>query len=411
MTSHRIRTRLATALVTALGVIAGHGLTDPATAATSALSTQVAAAVHYQTNGRVAAIVTIGDTVYVGGDFTCVRPVGVSATSDCATNPSNGQVPRARLAAFSRTTGDLLPWNPGANNSVYALAASADGRTIYVGGNFGNLGGTTRKHAAAVDAATGAVTGFVANTDYKVLAIAATATRVYLGGQFTAVNGASATRVAAVSPDNGALNTSWTASADGDVRVITLSPDGSSVYLGGAFAAVDGNTSQPRLAKLSATNAALQPWKSHPEYPLWTIMVTTSAVYVGGDGSGGHAGSYSTAGVRGWVTQTDGGVQSMALLNGMLYVGGHFDNVCVGDTAGLTTGFNCPSAQAVRHKLLAVDPTNGALDMSWNPGANSNLGVFALTASNGTLHVGGDFTLVGTGTFKQRSHQGYAQFN
>jgi hypothetical protein len=409
MTLSHVRARVATAVMAALGLVAGPGHLEAADASPSTLSTQVAA-LSYQTNGRVAAIATVGDTVYVGGDFTCVRPLAVTATTDCATNPTNGQVPRARLAAFSRTTGDLLSWNPGANNSVYALAASPDGHTIYVGGNFGKVGGSTRQHAAAVDATTGAVTGFVANTDLKVLAVTATATRVYLGGKFATVNGASASRVAAVDPTTGALNTSWSASADGEVRAIALSPDGTSVYLGGAFNAING-AAQKKLAKLSTATAALQPWKSHPGYPLWQIIVTTDTVYVGGDGSGGHAGSYTTAGVRGWVTQTDGGVQSIALLNGMLYVGGHFDNVCVGDTGGATTGFTCPNGQAVRHKLLAVDPANGALDTTWDPSANSNLGVFALAASNGTLHVGGDFTLIGTGTFKQRSHQGYAQFS
>ena len=404
-------TRVAAASLAALTmlVVGGLGLAATASATTSTLSTQVDA-LRYQTNGRVAAIVTVGDTVYVGGDFTCVRPVGVTATSDCATNPTNGQVPRSRLAAFSRTTGGLLAWNPGAGNSVYALAASPNGATIYVGGNFGKVGSLTRKHAAAVDAATGAVTGFVADTDLKVYAIAVTSTRVYLGGDFTLVNGRSASRVAAVNSSTGTLDASWSASADDTVRAITLSPDGSSVYVGGAFGSIDGKTTQARLAKLSTANAALQPWQSHPGYPLWKIIVTTNTVYVGGDGSGGHAGSYTTGGVRGWVTQTDGGVQSIALLNGMLYVGGHFDNVCVGDTAGVTTTFNCPSTQAVRHKLLAVDPATGALDMNWNPGANSNLGVFALTPSAGILHIGGDFTRIGTGTFKSQSHQGYAQF-
>ena len=411
MMLRRSCTRLATTLVAALSLgLGGVGLADSASATTSSLGTQVDASPPYQTNGRVAAIVTAGDVVYIGGDFTCVRPLGVTATSDCATNPTNGQVPRSRLAAFSRSTGALLDWNPGANNSVYALAASPDGQTIYAGGNFGKVGGLTRKHAAAVGAATGAVTGFVANTDYKVLAVAPTASRVYLGGNFTTVNGQSATRLAAVTT-SGALDPSWTASADNSVRAITVSPDGQSVYVGGAFSAVDGNTAQKRLAKLSTSNASFQVWKSHPGYPLWKIIVTADTVYVGGDGSGGHAGSYTTDGARGWVTQTDGGVQSIELLNGMLYVGGHFNNVCVGDTAGVTSGFNCPSAQAYREKLLAVDPTTGALDTSWDPHADSNLGVFALASVNGSLLVGGDFNHIGTGTFKAQSHQGYAQFS
>jgi hypothetical protein len=219
------------------------------------------------------------------------------------------------------------------------------------------------------------------------------------------VNGVSRSRVAAVSP-TGSLITTWAPRVDNEVRAITLSPDGTSVYLGGEFTSINGNTAQKRLAKLSATDASFQAWSSHPGFPVFQIIVTPTAVYVGGNGSGGHAGSYTTGGVRGWVTQTDGGVQTIALLAGMLYVGGHFDNVCVGDTAGATTGFHCPTNAATRHKLLAVDPSNGALD-PWNPGANSNLGVWSLAASSRRLHVGGDFTRIG------HSHlqQGYATFS
>ena len=35
----------------------------------------------YQANGRVNAIVTIGDMVYVGGQFTAVRPAGAPANT------------------------------------------------------------------------------------------------------------------------------------------------------------------------------------------------------------------------------------------------------------------------------------------------------------------------------------------
>jgi hypothetical protein len=132
--------------------------------------------------------------------------------------------------------------------------------------------------------------------------------------------------------------------------------------------------------------------------------VTPDRVYLGGDGAGGHAGSYSSTGGRGWVTQTDGGVQSIALMDGVLYLGGHFDNVCVGDSAGATSGFHCPTNAAERRKLVAVDAATGATD-PWNPGANSALGVFGLDATDGVLRVGGDFTRIGS-----RVQQGYGEF-
>ena len=391
----RTYARLVAVVVVAVGLVAGLGLTSSAEAATSDLSDKTTPT--YQTNGRVSAIVTVGDTVYIGGDFTSVRPPGDAA--------GTGEVPRARLAAFSRTTGALLDWNPGASKSVYALAASPDGSTIYVGGNFGQIGTTTRKHFAAVSASTGALTPLVANTDYKVFVITATANRIYLGGNFTTVNSKPRASVAAVDPVTGAPDPTWAPSADNSVRAITLSPDGTSIYLGGEFTTVNG-ARQKNLAKVAVADGSLQGWTDHPGYPVWSIVVSGDQVYVGGNGSGGHAGSYSASGTRGWVTQTDGGVQAVELFDGVLYVGGHFDNVCVGDTAGATTGFHCPTNAATRHKLLAVDPANGDL-ADWNPGANSNLGVWSLAASGDRLHVGGDFTRIG----HFHAQQGYATFS
>jgi Domain of unknown function (DUF5122) beta-propeller len=349
----------------------------------------------YQTNGRVAAVVTVGSTVYVGGDFTSVRPYGASS----------GGTSRNRLAAFDRDTGALLTWNPGANKSVYGLAASPDGKTIYVAGNFGTVGGKSRKHIAAVDAGNGRVTDFTVTTDRKVYAVAATGTRVYFGGNFTSVNGQAHARLAAVTTD-GALDPSWSPSADDTVRALTLAPDQASVYVGGEFSAVNGSTTQKRLAKLSLAGAVAQKWTSHPTYPIWSIVADGANVYVGGNGSGGHAGQYTSTGSKGWVIQTDGGAQAVTLRNGILYVGGHFDNVCLQDTAGPTTGFTCKDNAATRHKLLAVDAASGAVD-PWNPGADSPLGVFALATSAGKVLVGGDFTRIG----HFRSQQGYAQFS
>ena len=103
----------------------------------------------------------------------------------------------------------------------------------------------------------------------------------------------------------------------------------------------------------------------------------------------------------------------MVIMDGVIYGGGHFDNVCVGVTDGATTGFKCPTNLATRHKLVAIDAVTGALD-PWNPGANSPLGVFGMTSDGGSLEVGGDFTKIGTPNASHgatKNQQGYAQFS
>ncbi len=392
------RLRAAVVLTGLVTVVAG---VLPAQAATSSMST--ASDPTIQTNGRVRAILTVGGVTYLGGTFTSVRPAGAAA--------GTGETPRANLAAVDTATGTLLSWAPAADKEVDALAASADGTAVYIGGLFGTLDGAARKRFAAVTASNGTLLPLRADTDGRVLALYAGPTTLYLGGTFTTVNGAARSRAAALDLSTGVLSTAWAPVADDAVRVIVPTLDGKALYVGGAFSTINGLTSQKRLAKLGAADASVQVWKDHPSYPVWSVVPTTDAVYLGGDGSGGHAGRYSLDGTRGWVTQTDGGVQAIALIDGVLYVGGHFDNVCIGDTAGATTGFHCPSASATRHKLLAVDAATGATD-PWDPGANSPLGVFALTGANSKVQVGGDFTAIGhlPGKTGRLPRQGYAQF-
>jgi PKD repeat protein len=379
----------------ALGVL-------PAQAVSASLTQRIDST--YQANGDVNAVLTIGTTTYLGGEFTSMRPSGAPA--------GTGEAMRSHLAAVDNRTGALLPWNPGANSSVYALAASADGSSVYVGGLFTVLGGATHKRIGAVSATTGsAVSSFTPSADGKVYAIAVGGSTVYFGGTFTTVNAAARTRLAAVSTTGGLL--AWTAQPNDSVRSITLSPDGASVYVAGEFSSVNGVTREKNLTKLSPTTAAFQPWATHPAYPLWSVVATSTAVYVGGNGAGGHASAFTTGGTQLWKFQTDGGVQAVFLLNGVLYVGGHFDNVCTGDTDGPTNGFHCPagSVGATRHKLVAVvtdstTPLGFRVD-PWNPGANSPLGVFTFSSDGASLQVGGEFTSIGNFT----QQQAYAEFS
>ena len=371
----------AVVLTLTLGLSAVPGAT--ASAATSLTTTTSPT---YQTNGRVSAIVSVGDTTYLAGAFTSVRPAGAAAGTQ--------EVPRLCLAAVNTATGELLPWNPGADAAVNALAVSPDRSTIYAGGLFKTVAGVSRKRLAAISATSGEVTPFRADTNYKVHALAATADRVYVGGTFTLVNGQPRTRLAAVDT-TGRLLPEWQPTADGAVRALAAPIGTTDVWVGGDFTSISGDTSQDYLAKLSVTSGAPQSFKRHPTWPVHAVVVTSNRVLAGGDGSGGSTAAYDTAGSQVWTRKTDGGVQGLALFDGVLYVGGHFDNACVDGAC---------SSMVTRRKLLALDAATGALH-TWNPGANSSLGVFALDSSGGKLRVGGTFTKVGG-----RSSQGFGLF-
>ena len=64
---------------------------------------------------------------------------------------------RNHLAAFDVASRSLLPWNPDANGLVRALALSADGTKLYVGGDFNKIGGVSAPKIAMLDLATGKV--------------------------------------------------------------------------------------------------------------------------------------------------------------------------------------------------------------------------------------------------------------
>jgi len=143
----------------------------------------------WQTNGIVRAILYHGGAVYIGGEFTSVRPPNNA--------PGVGEVRRNHIAAFNASTGALLPFRHDVNGTVQSLAISGGGTRIYAGGDFTRVDGPVRSHLAAFDSSTGALTNghidshWFPNTNGVPLgprALATDGTRLGVGGDFTAVN-------------------------------------------------------------------------------------------------------------------------------------------------------------------------------------------------------------------------------
>jgi PQQ-like domain len=351
----------------------------------------------YQTNGRVNAILFLNGTVYLGGKFTSVRPAGAAA--------GTGEVARNHLAAFNASTGQLLSWDPGASGAVFALASA--GNTIYVGGSFSKLGTSTRSRIGAVDATTGAVvSGFKPKLDAAVNSIAVGGGVVYAGGAFTTANGVARASLAAFDASTGALSTTWAPAAGGNssttptVTSVRLAPGGGLVYVGGGFTTIDG-ASQSHIAALSTANGTPSPtFVHHVPYGVVDLAVDSTGVFLAGAGGGGNFANLNpSTGATVWQGGTNGNVQAIAVLDGEVYVGGHFTDYC-----GPQSGQHTCTAPIQRLKLLAVVESSGALT-SWNPHANSTLGIFALAGSGTSLAAGGDFTKIGG-----VAQQGFAEF-
>lgn len=204
-----------------------------------------------QINGVAWDQVIVGDTVYVGGEFTSARPAGRAAGVD--------ESPRLNLMSYNLTTGEMNAWAPQVNGRIRSMAASPDGSRLYIAGAFTAVDGKPRYRVAAFNTADGSLdASFAPIAGSDVFGIAATDTKVYLGGWFGSVNGVARSRLAAVSAADGAL-LDWAPTADHTVYALGVTQAEDRVVIAGSFSAVNGVTRRS-MASLDATTGASYPF-------------------------------------------------------------------------------------------------------------------------------------------------------
>jgi hypothetical protein len=287
----------------------------------------------------VEALAIDGDTIFVGGAFDHV-----------------GGVRRSRLAAVG-LDGNVLGWAPEPDagpglvieggvwthegHAVLALAA-ASGK-VFAGGNFEYVGSrSVRRGLAAYDAA-GRLTAWAPDVDGEVWALAWSTGRLYVGGDFQAISGAPRANLASV---NAAGEVSpWNPGVDGTVHALLATPD--ALFVGGAFADVGGRP----YANLVAVDLDGGPpltagqlgWHPSPNAVVTSLAADEGTLYVGGFFTG--LGSTERPGLAAFDAHLDlspwapplgratpdptdaPGATALAVLGGIVYVGGHFDTV------------------------------------------------------------------------------------
>lgn len=246
---------LSLAVVGAPPATADTAPTDPASPATP-VTVSADALPTAQINGVAWTQLIIGNTVYVGGDFSEARPAGAAA--------GTAPVTRNNILAYNLATGELLnSFTPNFNAEVTALAASPDGSRLYVGGSFTTYNGSTVWRVVALDPSNGAlIMSFLPKMSASVRSIVATADTVYLGGLFGSVGSVSRGRLAAFNAADGAL-LPWNPVADGGrVNALALAPDGASMVVGGAFTTLNGSSNPGLgLGKVDTRAGALLPFQ------------------------------------------------------------------------------------------------------------------------------------------------------
>ena len=221
-----------------------------------------------------------------------VAGIVVAGATAVLTAPARADTdPPAGLPAT--VSADALP-TVQINGVVWSEAIAGD--TVFAGGKFskarpagvsaGGAGEASASNFVAYDVTSGVrrTGAFVHNTNAQVMAVAASPDQktVYIGGDFTTVDGQSRNHIAALDATTGALLDSFRPSINGQVRAITVSS--SVVYAGGSFSKAN-NATRTRLAAFNPANGALTSWAPSADNGQVQGMAVTqdgSRVVIGG---------------------------------------------------------------------------------------------------------------------------------
>lgn len=374
------------------------------------------------TDGNVYAIGPDGSGgAYIGGAFSQVgTPTGGYIPIDAATGKAKGTFPKVAgtvsaiasdgaggfyvggtfsgVGGLARdniahvlANGTVDPtWNPGVNGPVLAIATS--GTTVYVGGQFLEAGGKLRWFMAALDASpgsTGTATAWDPHPNAIVDALAVSGNTVYAGGTFSTIGGQTRSCVAALGSLTGTA-TAWQPDANFGVNALVAS--GTTVYVGGYFTNVGG---QPRnhIAALDAsaasTGTATNWYPTLIGNSVNALSVSGSVIYVGGDFTfiGGQprtsiaAVDPSTGLATAWHPDANGSVSVLYRSGTTVYAGGAFTSV----------------GGKSRNRIAALDASAASTGTAtaWDPDANGAVNAFAVSGT--TVYAGGAFTFIGGG--------------
>jgi hypothetical protein len=345
----------------------------------------------------VRALAVGGSDLYLGGFLTSVG--GQTRIAMSKVDGTSGAV-----RPFDPQIGDF-----DATVSVKTLAVA--GTSVYAGGDLSFVNRVTRHGIAALDADgvptsfnPDAGPGGP-NTFNDVSAIAIKDNAIYLGGNFTSMGGQPRNRIAKVSLD-GTLDPTFNPNATGGniPGVDTIVVTDSDVYAGGDFSSIGG---QPRidLAKLNPITGLVDGGRqSFDPDPLnginpsrvRTLQVSGDSVYVGGDFTtiGGQSRN-KLAKISGTTGDVD--VQFDAHVSGGSNVGpGIFDIVLARSTLFVAGDFSSIGG-AARNNVATLNPPTGAEVTGFNPNATGGQRpqVYKIAVTEEEVYIGGSFTQIG----------------
>jgi hypothetical protein len=383
-------------------------------------------------DGKVDAILPMGNRIYVGGSFTQVRNANESRVIPrrglFALDPATNKVDETFVADF-----DVNP-DPTQDRGVKTLAAAPGDNELFVGGEFGTLNGAAARKLVKLNAVTGALdTTFNVSVSAAVKDLVVHGARLFLAGDFTSVAGQPRGGLAAVDAGSGALDgaldVAFTVPRQGNeprVETIAVTPDGATLVAGGNFTVAGGQSRwQVALLDVGSNPAKVLDWEtdrfddrdqqgqyrcadafdSHPRDVdispdgAYFVMVTTGAYT--SRGSLCDTASRWEISVRGsglqptWADYSGGdSFTAVAITGPAIYVGGHPRWLNNPKSDGSNQTASPGPGSITREGIAALDPASG-LPLPWNPGRDRGEGAWAIASTPDGLWVGSDTDKIG----------------
>ena len=364
------------------------------------------------------AIVQVGDTVYVGGEFSQVERAGTTQV-----------LTRNNIFAFSAGTGAIsTTFNPAVDNTVKAMAVAPDG-SLFIGGSFNSVNGLAYRRVAKVNRTNGQlVTAWQANGNRAVNDLVVRGNRLYVAGEFTNLGGqprsflaALDVTTAAVDPNLNIQITLPYQDAPPWIRKIDITPDGTKLVAIGNFIDANGlDRSQIFMVDLTTTPASVANWETDrfKDQCISSFITYLKDVEFSPNGdyfvvvtTGGNRATRMCDTASRWETSATGNAiqptwiswaggdsfVSVAVTGPAVYIGGHFQYVnqpYVAPNCGRCQAFYPTPGAIPREGIGALDPLTG-LPYTWDPGRARGEGVYAFTSTDQGLWVGSDTDRLG----------------
>ena len=350
-------------------------------------------------DGRVRAIEQVGTNLWLGGKFTQVEKRDGSLLGSVS-----------NLAVFNSETNkfkDIAPALGDTNSEVWDMALY--GQNVLIAGNFPGPS-STQKNLVLVKGAgpnAGQVIRWYNSPSLKSVLAAPGLGRVYGGGVSLSAFEFSTGKKLWTRSKTTVDSTIRPHDSSPAYRDLELDADGKTIWAACICDAVDGKPAKA-LIKLDIEGNHYASWVTEAGEAAFgqSVVDHNGKLYLAAGGSDFLAEYDKTAkGTRGWVRDTSGSAQAVALLDDKLVVGGHF--YAVGDQGGDRCGAGRPGdvdqkgnptldpyGECQRRQGIAAYSFGGQLD-PWNPAYSGSYSlVWELHVEGLRLHTGGEFKKV-----------------